>query len=475
MKYLVAFLFIAFLVTSGKTYSQVVISGNAVTYSGTELVFKKYSDPFTNNEVEVGKCLVSTNGDFSVTLPVNETTYLFSHLGVYLGYIYVEPGKNYIISFPEKTEKSPAEKLNPFFKETEFMFAIKEISDKDLNFLIQSFNNFFNPYFIKFANNIKAKNKKELIDTTVVALRKINANSANSFYENYVYYKIGVLKHLAYQQKTKSLSLEYFQSKPILYNNPAYIELFNQVYNKYFYFFGRTTYGKKIFEDVNGAKSYYRLNNTLKRDSILINDSLRELVVLKNVHDEFYSNNFSRSGLLNVLDSLIAITKIEKHKEIGEYIKAKITRLMIGFAPPEFELYDKDGKLHKLSDFKGKYVYLNFCVCNSYGCIKEYDLLKKINAKYRENEPTANKFQIITIISADDLKTMKSFLDNSDYDWLFLHYGNQPKILELYDIRAYPTYFLIDPNGKLLFSPAASPGENFEMLLFQIMKKRGDL
>jgi hypothetical protein len=54
-------------------------------------------------------------------------------------------------------------------------------------------------------------------------------------------------------------------------------------------------------------------------------------------------------------------------------------------------------------------------------------------------------------------------------------YDRQPDVLKEYDIRAFPTYFLIGPDGKLILSPAPSPSEDFESELFEVMKARGDL
>jgi len=56
-----------------------------------------------------------------------------------------------------------------------------------------------------------------------------------------------------------------------------------------------------------------------------------------------------------------------------------------------------------------------------------------------------------------------------------LHFSNQPDIIREYDVRAYPTYFLIDKEGKLVYSPAPTPSENFETKLFNVMKSNGDL
>ncbi len=90
-------------------------------------------------------------------------------------------------------------------------------------------------------------------------------------------------------------------------------------------------------------------------------------------------------------------------------------------------------------------------------------------------EKYKDKLRIITISSDDNVKVMNDYLKRNNPNWTFLHIGNEPELLKQYDIRAYPTYFLIDRQGKLIFSPAASPAESFELFLFQAMRQRGDI
>jgi hypothetical protein len=85
-----------------------------------------------------------------------------------------------------------------------------------------------------------------------------------------------------------------------------------------------------------------------------------------------------------------------------------------------------------------------------------------------------DRLTIITIATDPMEDVLRQFLSKNNYSWKFLYYDNQPEILKEYDIRAFPTYFLIGPDGKLIHSPAASPSENFEQL-FETMKARGDL
>jgi thioredoxin-related protein len=75
----------------------------------------------------------------------------------------------------------------------------------------------------------------------------------------------------------------------------------------------------------------------------------------------------------------------------------------------------------------------------------------------------------------ESLPHMKRFVEKKGYSYTFLHYGNQPDVFKDYDIRAFPTYYFIDKEGKLSMSPAPAPDENLEQYIFQKLKEAGDL
>jgi peroxiredoxin len=447
----------------------VIISGNAPTYAGDDLIFYSISDYISGTQQEMGRCKISSEGEFSVLINTDETIQVFAFLGVFKSLLWVAPHKEYRVVLPEKLEKSMEEILNPFFEPVEVSLGLENFSDDELNILIMMFNDAYNPYYNKHVNDVYKKPESTRTEEDIQHIEKSFHKYPNDFFMNYRYYSYGQLKLLANQQKVRSLSGEYFDNKPILYHHPAYMELFNQVYDKYFIFLARTEAGKKIYDDINLYRSYASLLQTLAADKNISNDTLRELVILKSVYNEFYGMEFSRNGLLGILDSLILSSRIPEHKAIGLQIKHKITRLLAGYDPPDFELFDTDSNLVRLTDFKGKYVYLNFCTSSSYTCINEYKLLNGIYQRHNK------RLTIITISTDPYESAFDQFKSKNNYNWVFLYYGHQPDIVKEYDIRAFPTYFLIGPDGKLIFSPAPSPAENFEAELFEAMRSRGDL
>jgi len=446
-----------------------VITGISESYAGDEITFYHYSDLITNTEEELGSCKFDSKGSFRCEIKISETTFLFSHIGIYKIYLFVEPGKTYNLALPEKEYKTETQRLNPFFRETDTHVGITNIDKSDINVLINSYDLAFNEKFDLIIKDTYKGKSNINIDSLINTIESRFIQNNQSYFSAYRYYRYGLLKQLTYIQKSRSTSDQYFLNKPVQYSNTAYMELFNLVYDKYFIFFSRTETGNAVFKNISQEKSLKNLKKTLSNDSVLSNDTLMEMVILKGLHDGFFDDKFSRSALLTILDSLYFSSKVPEHLVIAQNIRNKVTHLLSGFVPAPFELYDSKEKLVKLDDFKGKYIYLNFCTTSSYTCLQEFTLLQKLYEKHKK------LLEIVTICVDNDKQDISNLLQNTGYNWTFLHYGNKPEIVKDFDIRAYPTYFLIGPDRKLILSPAPSPRENFEVQLFKILRSKGEI
>jgi peroxiredoxin len=456
----------------------VTIHGNNPDYARQTIELFKYTNYITSSESRLFKAVVDSKGDFTLTFDVSEPTFVFMHQGIFFVYLYAEPGMDYTVKLPPATPKKQEERLNPFFEEERVHLLLLKASPSEkkdafsekteLNNLIRQFDSQYDPIATNYAIRVYSKQDIHSLDSVVKRLSDTFDYVQHPYFRAYCTYRIGLLKFTSTRYRSRNISDNYFLNKPVLYENVAYMELFNEVYDKYFVYFGRTPAGKQIYTDINLKHSLSMLQKTLL-SNVLTNDTLREFVILKGLHDGFYEMEFSREAMLQVLDSLNGTTRIPIHKAIGEEIRQKVTKLMVGYAPPPFKLLNSDSVITSLADFKGQYVYLNFCTTKNYACLKELEQLKWVREKY-------GKYVKIVSISVDEsLSDVRRFVKKSGYKWTFLHYGNQPDILKEYDIRAFPTYYLVDPQGKLTWSPAPSPNENFESKLFEELKAKGKL
>ena len=56
---------------------------------------------------------------------------------------------------------------------------------------------------------------------------------------------------------------------------------------------------------------------------------------------------------------------------------------------------------------------------------------------------------------------MKNYMKTNKYEWTFLFFNNQYDLLKDYKVKAYPTFYLVDPDGKMSLLPAVPPSEPF--------------
>lgn len=459
--------------------TNVIIEGNNTDYAGQTLELLEYSNFITSTENTMAVSRVDPQGNFSFEFEISQPTYVFLHQGIFFIYLYAEPGMIYQVKLPSYIPKKTEELLNPFFEETMLHLLVlgakpqnatlKFDANVELNKIIRDFDLRYNPLITAYAINVYAKQENDSLNIVCQQLEKTFDSIPNPFFQTYIAYRIGLLKFVSTRYRSRNISDNYFLNKPVCYTNPAFMELFNEVYEKYFVYFGRTPNGRKIYNDINRAKSLSQLNETLQHNDVLTNDTLREFVILKGLHDGFYEMEFSRNALLEILDSINLTTKIATHRMTGENIRQKVTKLMVGFKPPAFKLLNTDSVFTTLESFKGHYVYLNFCTTQNYACLKELEQLKRIQEKF------GKYLKIVTVSVDESLADVRNFVKKSGCDWEFLHYGNQPEILKDYDIRTFPTYYFIDPEGRLTWSPAPSPTENFEVKLFEELRAKGKL
>ncbi|MCK4747837.1 MAG: TlpA family protein disulfide reductase, partial [Bacteroidales bacterium] len=283
----------------------------------------------------------------------------------------------------------------------------------------------------------------------------------------YIDYRMGLLQHYGSQISNKKIIQDYFLGKSVLHQNPAYMELFNQVFKDYFIAFSEEHPGLKLPVIINRDKDYTQVNKILTREASFGSDSLRELVLLKGLYDGYYDGKNIPSSMIQLLDSVKHQSFIEIHKQAVNDIMLEITKLLPGYQPPDFALYNSDSTLVRLSDFRGAYVYLNFCNSFGYYCVREFEYLRILRARLKE------QISILTILVDDSFESMEELVKSNNYPWTYLHFSNQPDVLEGYDIRAYPSYFLIGPEGKIILSPAPSPAENFESTFLRIYSNQG--
>ena len=116
---------------------------------------------------------------------------------------------------------------------------------------------------------------------------------------------------------------------------------------------------------------------------------------------------------------------------------------------PDFELTGVDGKTYRLSDYKGKKVYLKFWASWCSICLAS---LPDTNELAKE---ASDDYVILTVVSPGQKgeqaeEAFKKWYQGLDYKDLPVLLDPSGKLLASYGVRSYPTQAFIDKEGKLV-------------------------
>ena len=117
------------------------------------------------------------------------------------------------------------------------------------------------------------------------------------------------------------------------------------------------------------------------------------------------------------------------------------------------DLYDVNGKKHRISDFKGKYVLLDFWANWCGYCIGAFPEVAKLQEKYADR-------MVVISLSLDKMDTWKSSPHAKNIKWMNLcDGGGYNGLAKAYDVHGVPCYVLISPEGVYLDK---EQGTNYE-------------
>lgn len=164
-----------------------------------------------------------------------------------------------------------------------------------------------------------------------------------------------------------------------------------------------------------------------------------------NLEDEDFQNYFSKMSegakvspvypLLQARNNQIESQKIQD-RQLEDLQSGKMTA-------PNFSLENTYGKQISLSDFKGKWVILDFWGSWCIWCIKGFPELKDAYQKY------AGTLEVIGIDCRESKEAWLAGIKKYELPWVNLYCPDGNSILREYGVQGFPTKAIIDPEGKI--------------------------
>lgn len=186
---------------------------------------------------------------------------------------------------------------------------------------------------------------------------------------------------------------------------------------------------------------------------------------------EFMPQVMRDVGTADLTSFIATLEKVSKDDKLIASVKkfaSQYEHLYAGRMAPDAEFYDAEGKTSKLSDYRGKVLYIDTWATWCGPCKREIPYLKTLEESYH-----GKNVQFISVSTDKDVEAWKSFIKKEAMSGLQLH---QSAVMEktmsyLYNVNSIPRFVLIDEEGKIVSvdAPRPSSGEEIRTLIDRVL------
>ncbi len=391
---------------------------------------------------------------------------VFLKIGNLIGKLYVRPDYVYGVTFPGIPS------LINYDTEAEVSVDIGIIGNDstELNASIIDFSDQYNAIFVKKQNEFLSRQKiVKYIDSLTKISQKRYKKNEDAYFKSYVAYSLASL-NVNVGRGFEFMLANYIKDKPIDYHHFEYAEFYNACFKDYLTTMASMKSGRTLYNIINTQASYTMLDGFAKSSKHLQNDTLRQLVLIRNLWDFYYSTEYVPDAVASIIGQINNTTAIEEHKEITTNMLLHINRMRVGDKIPEFLARTKTGTIANSNLLKNQWVYLNFFATTNTESLREMTKILALKKKF------GDKVLFVSICTDDSLKNYQTYLKTyPKHDWTIWYYKTdnvKKTVKDLFQVVGTEAYFLINTYGNLAQSPALSPSKGIETKLNNLFKPK---
>lgn len=453
-------LFVILFCTGMLAQRNITIKGTIENGKGKLVQLYRYTDKISRLELLVDTCTIGDNQKFELHCYANYPMLVYLQIENYSQSFYVEPGRVYN-TYIGDFDWDINEKQNVFLDPVTLPLEFINIPEDDINLLIDSLDRVVNRYIVahRAAFDQRFRPQAKYFDSLMIEVNKRCPDiEGKDFFNRYKRYSLAEMKLNMRLDTRKRIFETYIQNQPILCYDENYMSLFTALYAN------SISKGSKYIDVYRLAHWIYNLDlatfsDSLGMDPLLRHEQIRELAALQALKEAYYNfHYYDNEMVIKMVKEIGSRTKFAEHRNLANKIVQSFHAATEKETYKNFTLPNVDKNPISLDTFAGMWTYIAFVRVEDPNCLGELETMAHfLDTVYRSSD----SIEFLTIVCDREFQKMFHFLKNSKhgdkYDWGWLHFDGHYDLLQQFGICSYPSFVLLDPQGRPHYNVTPSP------------------
>lgn len=432
-----------------------VVYGQNASYAHKKLELLTSTHHLFRSPLLLDSTIVNEMGQFSFRFNLNEPKTVFLNLGYYSIQFIALPGDSINIALAPYRPLSKSELYNPYFVPEKFHIIPNSGKSLHINAQLIRFESTFDSLY-NLAINALVLEKSDSLGRALFS-SQFHRSYGDSFLEQHIKYTSLSLYELVNPFAVDSLIGFYFSRYEPEFENDAFWNVFNKAFENPLIIPGKNQLVPD-FEVAVWRSNYVQLISRIMAYYQIENRNMAQLVALRGIFRSWNDFNDLHLMFANLLDSAIIENENARITEIARDIKHKLTTLEYGKKAPYYELPGINNKRVPTS-LKGKYLILAFGSPELAQCQRDYLLLEELLKAHN------NYMEVVAVVVYQHYNEFLKFAEVYKGNINFAHWNSNMALLNDYNIKGLPVYYIIDAQQNLRVSSALTRPEEIEAIL----------
>ena len=440
----------------------ITCTSQATSLSGTvantkELSLYYISNFLTGEKTVVAQCTVSPEEHYRFDFESSKLRTYYINLGSRQARITIAPKQNLILDLPDYAPLRKAEYLNPYFEKE--VILVYDNQPEDINYDLMDIE-------LTTARQLKrvleSQSPEYAAQSAIDTLTLLSQKYTSPYLKEYTTYNEAFFFRMTRPENVQAIKQNYLRQAIPDLQNTAFTSLCSSEYHNPFlasdgYFY------QSISNAILDKTLPLNFSTTIGQLFKIKSAPMAELIAVKGFYDAAqYAPNYQKviTQLMQQLEGQLEDPDI---KTLCHSSRIKIEQLMVGNPAPYHELFTLKGK-RVPTVLKRRHVLLAFINTNIFECQKQLRLLEQYKEIYKR------QLEIVVVTVYQDETELDRFLKrNSFKSMYFTVWQNNEQLLDDYNVKALPSYFLTGKDGNIIYAPLSSPEESMLEELQQVM------